>query len=478
LIIDRLRTAILPHLEPGNEAPFVVAVSGGLDSCVLLHFLRFGLPERPRLAVAHLDHGMRPGSGADADWVAGLCRAWDVGLYVDRADPVPTSENEARSVRYAFLHEVCRTTGARALLTAHHADDQAETVLFRILRGTGLDGLRGIADVPGPGTMPDLVRPLLGFWREELEAYAAMNRIEWRDDPTNLDHGFARNAIRLRILPDAEALVAPAARRALVRLSELAAREEVAWAEVMTRLMTEVNAEVHRRPDGRVERVSFDRVATAALGSALRGRLLRWLGREAGIAFDADATRRAVDFAEAGRSGRAIQLGRGATLRRSLDRLEVVAGLERALDHPPDGADAVTISGPGTGRGVLAVGDRSVEVRWEARASGGGEPSSGTGQGVHHRFYTASTDYPLHVRGLQQGDRIRLRGGSRKVKNILLDARIPLEERKRTVLVADANGDVVWIPRLAWVAEGGSSEDSEALMITVTWPAGGADERS
>src|SRR5690606_15955834 len=116
--------------------------------------------------ATHFDHAMRPGSGADAQWVAGLCRAWDVPLAAARAEDPPRSEAAARELRYAFLHAAAERFAAETLVTAHHADDQAETVLFRLARGTGLAGLAGIPERRGI-----IARPLLAFTRGELAAY-------------------------------------------------------------------------------------------------------------------------------------------------------------------------------------------------------------------------------------------------------------------------------------------------------------------
>ncbi|HEU0013426.1 MAG TPA: tRNA lysidine(34) synthetase TilS, partial [Longimicrobium sp.] len=210
----------------GTDARVLVAVSGGCDSVALLHLLRFGAgPGGPRMLAAHFDHAMRPGSDADARWVAGLCRGWEVPLHAARAETAPATEAEAREARYAFLLRAKEAAGATHVATAHHADDQAETVLFRVLRGTGVAGLAGIPARDGRG----IVRPLLPFWRNEVRAYARIHRLRWRTDPTNALLDPARNRIRHELLPLAEAHVAAGARRSLVRLAALAAEEEQAW---------------------------------------------------------------------------------------------------------------------------------------------------------------------------------------------------------------------------------------------------------
>jgi tRNA(Ile)-lysidine synthase TilS/MesJ len=153
--------------------------------------------------------------------VRGLCRGWGVALHEGRAAAPLRGEAAAREARYAFLRRVRELTGATHLATAHHADDQAETVLFRVLRGTGIDGLAGIPAADGDGT----VRPLLGFTRDEVGRYARRAGLRWREDPTNALADAARNRIRLELLPRIERTVAPGARRALARLASLAAED-------------------------------------------------------------------------------------------------------------------------------------------------------------------------------------------------------------------------------------------------------------
>jgi tRNA(Ile)-lysidine synthase len=427
-----------------RNGPVVVAISGGLDSCALLHLARFGAAEPGREYVAaHFDHAMRPSSRDDARWVAGLCRAWGVPLHVARAPEAPRSEEEARQARYDFLDVVRARVGAGLVLTAHHADDQAETVLFRLLRGSGSKGLGGIPARRGPA----VVRPLLDVWRAELIEYAEAVRLSWREDPTNLSQAYARNALRHRILPDVERLVAPGARQALVRLAELSRDEEEAWESILPGLMAPLD--LREMETG----LSLDRAALSQMHAGVRARVLRALAARVGTSLDLTVTRLAVDFAASGASGRAIDLGGDLTLGIELGRVVLGRALPAAEDR------ALTIGDPGPGAGSVVLAGETIPVAW-----GGDEPRR---RRRAERFDPDALSFPLVVRSRRPGDRVRLSGGTKKVKKLLLESRIPPSERHRVPLLVDAEGEVLWIPGMAR-AEGTRPVDAPGgLMIGI-----------
>ena len=413
----------------------LVAVSGGLDSTVLLHLLRFG-PGLPTATVraAHLDHAMRAGSAGDADWVRGLCRAWGIELVEARLESGPASEASAREARHGFLERAASEGGEALVLTAHHADDQAETVLFRALRGTGVRGLRGIPERRGRW-----LRPLLPFWREELEAYARSARLAARPDPSNLDPRWARNVLRHEILPRAEAAVAPGARRALVRLARLAAAQEAAWASLLSGLL---DAVVEEEDGGRIV---VARQGFLAYAPAVRARLLRALVRRLGGGLDEAGTRAALEFTSSGASGRCHPLPGGLGLRREFDRLVLSSAEPTGRDHP------LLISGVEPGGGELSVGGRSLRVEWARSAPRGDRIEA---------FSPSRLHFPLRFRGRVPGDRIRLPYGSKKLKKLLAEARVPAGERDRVPVLADGRGRTLWVPGIARAA-GIAPDDGE-----------------
>lgn len=198
---EKFRTTLKRWRLVEPREPLLVAVSGGVDSVVLLHLLNSLPPrERPRLVAAHFDHRLRGAASAtDARFVRSLCRRWGVDCRIGRARPWKDRANleaRARELRYRFLGETARKLGLRKILTAHHADDQAETFLIRWVQGAGLRGLGGMSfSRPLEGERV-LVRPLLLVSREEILAYARAHHLPYREDPTNASDSFLRSRVR------------------------------------------------------------------------------------------------------------------------------------------------------------------------------------------------------------------------------------------------------------------------------------------
>ena len=409
----------------------LVAVSGGCDSVTLLHLLRFPLSHAGvHIEAAHVDHAMRPGSAGDAAWVRGLCAAWNVPLHETRLGAPPASEAAAREARYAFLRE--RAVARDALIaTAHHADDQAETVLFRAVRGTGLRGLGGIRPRANR-----VVRPLLPVWRDDILAYARARGIAWRNDETNAIPGPTRNRIRHRVLPMIEAEIAPAARRSLVSLAGLAREADGA----LERIARAAADDVVVWEDG-VPAVARDRLHL--YDPAIRARVLRRLLRPFGVVLDRPGTRRALQFITDARSGRQMPLSRSLRIEIEFDRARFVNLSDRAE------ADVEwTIDGPGERReGRFRLGGVEFRVRCGIGIEGGER------DGWIFRCAPSGLAFPLRLRGRRPGDRVRQGDRSRSLKKLLLERRVPRARRARLPLLVDAKGEVIWVaglePRLS-----------------------------
>src|SRR5947209_2660845 len=268
----RVVIAITLHhvFEAGERV--VVAVSGGPDSLALLSVLREIVPAFPlHLTVAHFDHGWRAGSRADRDFVASMASAWGYDFRTARAaDDIPHTENAARGPRYAFPRQTAADTNSTAIALGHTQDDQVETLLLHLLRGSGSRGLGAMRRRDG-----DLARPLLDISRQEIETYLARLHLMPRRDPTNDDVRFTRNRLRKQLLPVIDAFD-PAARELLARTADILGEED-----------RFLDHHVAALPDG----IAHNREAFAKLPPAIQRRVVRHLVPDAGF-LEVEAIRR------------------------------------------------------------------------------------------------------------------------------------------------------------------------------------------
>jgi tRNA(Ile)-lysidine synthase len=279
MLPSRVAIAISLHhiFEPGERV--VVAVSGGPDSLALLSILREILPAVPlHLTVAHFDHGWREDSQLDRDFVASMAANWGYEFHTARAaDGTPHTESAARAARYAFLRRTATETNSTAIAMGHTQDDQVETLLLHLLRGSGSRGLGAMRRRDA-----DLARPLLDISRRDIEAYLARLHITPRRDPSNDDPRFTRNRLRQQVLPAIDAFD-PAARELLARTADILSEED--------RFLEEEIADL---PDD----LARDRVAFAKLPPALQRRIVRRLIPDAGF-LEIEALRRGEPAANA-----------------------------------------------------------------------------------------------------------------------------------------------------------------------------------
>lgn len=182
------------RLNLPKSGRYVIAVSGGVDSVVLLDLL--ANTKRYELIVAHFDHGIRTDSGSDRRLTETLADQYHCKfIYEEGRLGAKSSEALCREARYNFLNRVVQETGSSALITAHHLDDRIETMIINLLRGTGRKGMSSLRETIS------VKRPLLGTEKQELIAYAHQHNLSWREDSTNQDCGYLRNYLRLKVIP-------------------------------------------------------------------------------------------------------------------------------------------------------------------------------------------------------------------------------------------------------------------------------------
>ncbi len=294
---------------PEKGGLLLCAVSGGLDSVCLLHFLHtLSEKEGFRLAAAHYNHRLRgEASEADARFVEELCADWGIPCVAGEGDVAAAAEEQgwsleeaARNCRYEFLRRTAAALGAEKIATAHQAEDNAETVLLQLLRGSGSEGLGGIAPV-----RDELVRPFLSVTRAELELYAQQHALPHREDESNRDLRFARNRIRHAVLPELAA-INPRAVEAVCRAAAVQRRES----DLLRRIAEAELGEIRREACG----ASAARERFLRTEPCLIPRMLGLLLEAAGIGRK-DISMRHFDAMEellfSGREGAELSLGGG-----------------------------------------------------------------------------------------------------------------------------------------------------------------------
>jgi tRNA(Ile)-lysidine synthase len=313
-VLERVTRTARDHdlFAPGDLV--LVWVSGGADSiCLLESLVRLRRLLRIRLAVFHLDHGLRSDSAADADYVRRRAAHHGLACHVvaaaTRPQPGDSVERWAREERLRAGAEVAAATGAQRSALGHTMDDRAETVLLALVRGWGIDGLAGIEPVSGT-----TVRPLLDVRREETQALCRALHLRPRSDPSNADTGLLRNALRLQAIP---ALVNATGRDVtptIARTAELL-RADAALLDQLAQKQGAGIADVTDRA------AALDAAALAALPEPLSSRVVRRALQQLDVAYSESAIAGIVDLAT-GRPGRRIELADGVIARR--DRARVV----------------------------------------------------------------------------------------------------------------------------------------------------------
>lgn len=446
----RLRTLLdrNPALLP-RDRTVLIALSGGPDSTALLHLLLELVSERGwRLYAAHLDHGLRPESLQEARLVASRARAAGVPCAVGRAPAGMSRSQEAfRRERYRFLREEAHRIGADRVATGHQADDQAETVLFRILRGTGLRGLGGI-----PLRRGRIVRPLLHFRRDELAEWLEERGIPWLRDRSNLDPRWTRSRIRHEVMPLLDEVAGGPVAPRLRGLARLARRAERALERTARRALEEALL----GPDDDARRTRIARPSLLAYDPEIQARAIRALARHHGAELTRGGTRAAVEFIKRGRSGAAIDVSEGLRLGRDFDTLWLGASPEREPDR------GVSIYEPGAGEARTHIGGTDYVIRWTA------EPSEAERE--QPRGAVLPLDriaFPLRLRGPRPGDRLRLPRGGRKLKKLFAERRVPRWERPRVPVLEDAEGRLVWVAGLGSATFAVPGRDEEVFVVTI-----------
>ena len=418
-----------------KETPVLLALSGGADSRMLLHLLaaqskRDGFS----LTLAHVNHGIRGAEAIrDRDFCRSLATEYGVELCLLEAD-VPrlarehgrSLEEEAREVRYAYFSSLMQEREIPLLVTAHNADDNAETVLFRMARGSGLCGLCGI-DPVRPFANGSLVRPLLGISKREVLAFCAQEGLEYVTDSTNADTAYARNRLRAEVMPVLESLFAGAAERICGMTADLR-EDEAVLSDLADRFL-----------DAHCENGECPIAGLLELSPAIRRRVLaKWALTFGGVSLERVHLEALEKLIAAAVPHSALSLP---------DRVTVV------LEH---GALCIPKSTTASvaplceyklpfRMGETVFPDGSITVQVEKCAESVKVHNLSTAPYIILNEQSAIMERGLFWRSREEGDRILMGGMHRAVRRLYREAGVHPSLRARLPLLCDAEG-IVWAP--------------------------------
>jgi tRNA(Ile)-lysidine synthase len=425
-MVNEFALQLAHRCQVGSGASLLVGVSGGADSVALLHLLVSVASEWSlTLRVAHLDHALRERSAEDARWVADLCAQLAIPFESARIEVAALArqrrqglEEAARFARHRFLQQQADKHRCALIALGHHQKDQAETVLLRLLRGSGGPGLSGMGFRQGR-----LIRPLLNVSRVQIETYLSGLGQEWLIDPSNDDPGFTRNRIRHQLLPQLAAFN-PQIEPSLCRLAARTAEDENYWSE-------QVATELQRLAQSFGEFVAVSVVALRKLHPALRSRVCRQLlASVRGDLWGISAVHiEAVEQLLVNERPQASVELPGIWVARRYASL-LLAPKRMPLPEP----FAMTIAGPGT----YPLADGSVlKVVCDTRSAG-----EAPGQ---VEFCSGKVSFPLQLRSVLPGDRFRPSGmrGRKKLKNYFIDAKLTLEQRAAALVLVGE--EILWL---------------------------------
>ena len=389
-MLNKLSAALRELVQPGERV--FCAVSGGADSVALL-FGMYLLREKFQLdlSAAHFNHHLRgEESDRDAEFVQEFCRGYAIPLVLGNAQVRPGKkglEAAAREARYAFLRSL-----PGKVATAHTADDNAETVLMHLIRGTGLKGLGGIAPVNG-----SVIRPMLNITRQEVEAFLQEYHLPHREDSSNASDDFLRNRLRHHVMP-------------LLQMENPGVSLAISAAALRLRQDEEY---LQSQLEPELPNVSV----LAQMPPALQSRYLEHFLKQNGVPEPEQVHISAArELLYSDKPSARMNFPGGVVVARDYDRLTV-------LDNPPALMEE-----------RLAVPGVTELPQWGIRVTCEEEPNGGFGVNVRGS---------LTVRSRKAGDEIRLPGGSKSIKKLMIDRKISAPERNRIPILADDDG-VLW----------------------------------
>lgn len=432
-MLEKVNQTIINYQMIKENDRILVGVSGGVDSVVLLDILvKLRSVYNLTIFVAHLNHGLR-GRAADEDeaFVVSLAEKYNARVYTKKEDMLAyaelnkiSSEEAGRVLRYAFFEEIMQKENIQKIAIAHNKNDQAETILMRIMRGTGLDGMVGIKPVNG-----FVIRPLLFCSRAEIEAFEYAEKLNHREDDTNKENIYTRNTIRNQLIPQLENLYNPNLVEGLSRMGQLLADD----LEIIENQLKEILQKIAFQRQEKM--VSFNRRVFLDLSMGLKRRVLRHAihsiqGDLANI--EEKHIHNMIQLISQGKTGKEIHLTNGWIAKNNYDFFEISQPSEKYANYEFE----------------LEIGKK--------QSFGTFEIETFVEDKIKIDFYTKDIflkffDYDkikssLKVRNRRPGDRIVPLGmkGSKKIKDLFIDEKVASDKRNQIPLIV-CGDEIVWV---------------------------------
>lgn len=435
-------------IKPGDK--IVAGVSGGADSMALLHILhRYCTENGGEVVAAHLNHGLREEAIQDEELVKETCSHWGIACYTRRVDVADIAartkkswEEAGRDCRYQYFQELASQVGADRIATAHHQNDQAESVLLHLLRGSGIRGLQGIKPVNGR-----LIRPLLCATRKDIEQYVQENQLPFCQDLSNDDPAFTRNRIRLQLIPYLQEAFNPRIVEALNRLAVIAQEENAALDEIADQKWPLISRSLENE-------LQLDINLLVQEPAALQNRLI--LRALQGVSGQRDWAQedllRVRSLLDKPGSNFVLEWGSTIQVGKVYDTLVFTTEF---LESPP-------FCYPVTIPGQVYVRELAANFSFTVLSASEWQPAPG-----HIGLDLDRIKSPLFLRSRQEGDRLRLRGlqGHKSLKKYFMEQKIPSRQRNRIPLLAA--GEEIYAVWGLLVAEPAAITDSTARILVI-----------
>jgi tRNA(Ile)-lysidine synthase len=430
MLLEKVKKTIQNHGLFHKEDKILIAYSGGVDSTALLHLFLELQKEWPlELFLGHFNHKLRQNAEADERFVRDTARKLSLPLFVEHGDVRARAEamkqnieETGRQLRYEFLNQKAAEIGGAKIATGHTLTDQAETLLMRLMRGSGLRGLAGIY----PVVDERLVRPLLEVEREDIEAYLKEKKIAYRTDESNFDRRFLRNRIRLELLPYIRKNFEPAIVRQLGRMASIIREEDILLEEMAREKAKEaVKKKSHR--------VSLEQLSLSSIPRALARRVIR------NFISELRGSLRRISFEDV-ESILSLDEGKEYSLKE-----DVVLRREKNQIILKKKAAPVQYEYEWEGKGVLELQELGLTFKGK-KTTRENIPVLRSDDQTRAFLDFGKLRFPLTVRNRREGDRYHPLGapGRKKVKEIFRSKGIPLAERERHPVFLSGN-EIVWI---------------------------------